>query len=150
MKEIESDHKKIIHLLKNTIFIFDYILNKNNNLLNRFRKEISDSFDEIREIIYDQMKCINKNSILIDDLKKVGLSGRQLNLKIKIFRSLYKSWIKSKTISNLIRLLKWLDIILNSLVYVISILEPVKEYKVCIEQYLQDPKISHLNHGYNK
>lgn len=77
MKDIESDHKKIINLLNNTILIFDYIVDKNNNLLNRFRKEISDSFDEIREIIDDQIKFINKKRISIDDLKKVGLPGRR-------------------------------------------------------------------------
>ena len=130
-----NDKGSLIGVLKKTRTIFDETLKKELKGL-PLEKQFNDAHSEIENSIRKAINDLENESD--QNLISVGLSGKQLQLKLSGFNNAYTIWQAKRTNKILLSLLKWLNIILGSLAAIIPIIEPIKEYKECLENHIAE------------
>ena len=71
-------------------------------------------------------------------LAKIGLTGKQLELKLKGFSSAWERFKEWGTVKVLKKLLDWIDIILGSLASIIPGADAIEEFKDSVKQGIED------------
>lgn len=93
------------------------------------RQPIADAWDELQPAFDEVKQGVEGEDLSDDDLRRVGLMGKQLELKLKGFHSAwdkFKSWGSVKILKTV---LDWIDIILGSLASLIPGADAIAEFK---------------------
>jgi len=106
------------------------------------RQPIADAWLEVQSAFDDvdvRLRSVEGDEIVSDDeLAKIGLTGKQLELKLKGFNSTWGRFKQWGTVKALKKLLDWIDIILGSLASIIPGADAIEEFKDSAKQAIED------------
>lgn len=131
-----KDNQKIIIFLNDTKCILDIVIHDKN--LIKYDNELFKKAYSVVKKSFEKAESILKTADIRNNLEINGLTGAQLELKILLFNRAYQLWKNTNIMKHLINLLKYLNIILGSLVNVIPLLEQLKEFKDCLELTIEE------------
>ena len=106
------------------------------------RQPIADAWNELGSAFEEVTKGLvegeGEELVSDDALRRIGLTGMQLELKLRGFNSAWDKFKQWGSIKLLKKLLDWIDIILGSLASVIPGADAIEEFKDSAKQGIEE------------
>jgi len=103
------------------------------------RQPIADAWLEVQSAFDDvSSRLIGDDEISEDAISRIGLTGKQLELKLKGFNGAWDRFKQWGTVKLLKKLLDWIDIIVGSLASIIPGADAIEEFKDSARQGIED------------
>jgi hypothetical protein len=143
-----SDRKELINFLNLTEGIINQLISDEGDFVlivfarnKKYRKSIELAWNDARKKLVDVRDKFEQAELFpLEELKKVGLTGNQLQFKMDLLKKIYKTFCRRGSRLWLRRLLGSIDSVLGGLSTVFPTIEAVREIKDMIEQTLKEKK----------
>lgn len=129
----------LVEFLDFTRRLFDTLVSDREQYFQReFGNLLPVVWEELRPLFRQVQDAVR--ALSDEQLQSAGLYGRQLAFKLTGFRSAWNSFFNLGGVNRLIKVLKWINTLLKSLVSLLPIGEPLVEFKEVMETEIEHPE----------